>query len=269
LAILLSAAFWTLLWGPIGLILSTPLTVCVAVIGRHIPALEFLYVLLGDEPVLSEDVRFYQRLLAQDEDEATQVLEQCLKASSLAEVFDTVVIPALGFAERDRHAGRLEQGRAEYIFSTTRELIDELSDSAPYPRPEHPVGTVVCVPARDEADATVNLMLVNTLRAHGFDAFPLDPLEDLGSQQVDAVIISALPPLALMPARSLCRKFRKSYPKMKIILAIWTADTSSEDIQKRVATGCIDSVAVSIKEAMERVQSTSQVAPLETVHSEA
>jgi predicted PurR-regulated permease PerM len=269
LAILLSAAFWTLLWGPIGLILSTPLTVCLAVIGRHIPALGFLYVLLGDEPVLSEDVRFYQRLLAQDEDEATQVLEQCLKQSSLTEVFDTVVIPALGFAERDRHAGRLEQSRAEYIFASTRELIDEVSDSAPYPGPEHPAGTVVCVPARDEADATVNLMLVNTLRAHGFDAFALDPLEDLGSRHVDTMVVSALPPLALMPARSLCRKFRKLYPEMKIVLAIWTADTPSEDIQKRVATGCIDSVAISLKEALERVQPVSEVAPLEAVHSEA
>ena len=269
LAILLSAAFWTLLWGPIGLILSTPLTVCLAVIGRHIPALEFLYVLLGDEPVLSEDVRFYQRLLAQDEEEAAQVLEQCLKQLSLAEVFDTVIIPALGLAERDRHAGSLEQSRAEYIFATTRELIHELSDGASDPQPEHSLGTVACVPARDEADATVNLMLITTLRARGFDAFPLDPLENLGSRPVDFIVISALPPLALMPARSLCRKFRKSHPNIKILLAIWTSETPSEDIQKRVATSCIDSVAISLKEVLARVQSTSQVAPLETVQSEA
>ena len=79
LAILLSAAFWTLLWGPIGLVVSTPLTVCLVVLGRNVPHLEFLYVLLGDEPVLSPEVRLYQRLLAMDEDEAAEVVETCSK----------------------------------------------------------------------------------------------------------------------------------------------------------------------------------------------
>lgn len=267
LAILLSAAFWTMLWGPIGLILSTPLTVCLAVIGRHIPALEFLYVMLGDEPVLAEDVRFYQRLLAQDEDEATQVLEQSLKELSLTEVYDNVVIPALGLAEQDRHAGNLEPGRAEYIINTTRELIEEMGDTAPHPEAKHSAA-IACVPARDDADAAVNLMLLQTLRAQGFEAFELAPNETLGSRTVDLVIVSALPPLALMPARSLCRKFRKTHPKLKIVLAIWTSETQSDDIHKRLNTTCIDSVAVSLAESVLRVQEALQMAPLEAVQTE-
>jgi hypothetical protein len=95
LAILVSAAFWTLLWGPIGLVLSTPLTVCLTVLGRHVPQLEFLYVLLGDEPVLSPDAHYYQRLLAMDEDEPIEIVETYLKEKSLEELYDSVLIPAL------------------------------------------------------------------------------------------------------------------------------------------------------------------------------
>ncbi len=267
LAILLSAAFWTLLWGPIGLILSTPLTVCVAVIGRHIPALEFLYVLLGDEPVLSADVRFYQRLLAQDEDEAAEVIEQCLKEMSTTEVFDTVLIPALGHAERDRHAGSLDQTRAEYVVNTTRELIEEFSEGSLRSQTERLSPVVACVPAKDDADAVANLMLVNTLRSEGLEAFSLNVAEDPGQRDLDAIIVSALPPLALMPARSLCRKFRRSHPDVKIVLAIWTLDTPSQEIQRRLGTTCIDGVFISLKEAVAGMVSTLEIAPLETVES--
>lgn len=269
LAILLSAAFWTLLWGPIGLILATPLTVCLAVVGRHIPALEFLYVMLGDEPALAVDVRLYQRLLAQDEDEASEILEQCRKEMSVTQIFDNVMIPALGLAERDRHAGSLEQSRAEYVLSTARELIADLTENSPPPDSEgHPL-TIACVPTRDEADVTVNLMLVNTLRGKGFEAFSLDPMEEPSQRRVDVIIVSALPPLALIPARTLCRKFRKSHPEAKIVLAVWTSENVPEDIQKRLGTSCVDLVVVSIEEALRQMQSMLEVAPLETVQSHA
>ena len=260
LAILLSAAFWTLLWGPIGLILSTPLTVCLAVIGRHIPALEFLYVLLGDEPALSEDVRYYQRLLAQDEDEAAEVLEESLKEMTRVEVFDKVVIPALGLAERDRHAGELEPSRAEYVLSATRDLLDEFSENNGQSEVSGHSLKIACVPSRDEADATVNLMLAHSLRAAGFDprVFGLprrpDDLVEINKGQFDVLIISALPPLALIPARSLCRKLRKSNRKIKIVLGVWNSDIPASEIEKRLGDACSDSVVVSISGAVERMK---------------
>ena len=125
LAILVAAIFWTAIWGPIGLVLSTPLTVCLLVVGRHVPRLRFLQILLGDEPALTPDSRFYQRLLAMDHREARQVLEKCLEGKTLEELYDSVLIPALSLAEQDRHENRLEDANQKFICQSTRELIDE------------------------------------------------------------------------------------------------------------------------------------------------
>jgi predicted PurR-regulated permease PerM len=120
LALLLTAVFWTILWGPAGLILSTPLTVCLVVLGRHVPQFSFLHVLLGDEQVLAADAQLYQRLLAMDESGARDVAERSFSEGSVVEVFDSVFIPALIMAERDRHKGKLDPEREEFIFMTLR-----------------------------------------------------------------------------------------------------------------------------------------------------
>src|SRR5581483_5144361 len=99
LAILVAASFWTLIWGPVGLVLSMPLTVCLVVIGRHVPSLEFLTVMLGDRPAIPPPACFYQRLLARDEREAAEILDDCLKGDTLENIYDKVLIPALMMSE--------------------------------------------------------------------------------------------------------------------------------------------------------------------------
>jgi AI-2E family transporter len=126
MAILLAAIFWTAIWGPIGLVLCTPLTVCLVVIGRHVPRLGFLNVLLGDEPVLTPDTRYYQRLLALDHEEAKRVLEGYLEQKPLEDLYDMVLVPALSLAERDRHRERLDKKSADFIVSNTRRIVAEL-----------------------------------------------------------------------------------------------------------------------------------------------
>ncbi len=178
LAILLSAAFWTLLWGPIGLVLSTPLTVCLAVLGRHLPHLEFLYLLLSDEPVLSPELRFYQRLLASDEDEAADIASGYLKEKSLTEVYESLLIPTLEQTEQDRRQGKLDPARENFILQTIRELIEELSERSevsPETEEKKPAAaasrlSVTCLPVRDEADELAGLMLVHLLRKVGYEA---------------------------------------------------------------------------------------------------
>ena len=128
LAILVAAVFWAALWGPIGLILSTPLTVCLILMGRYIPQLNFLEVILGDEPVLATEAHFYQRLLALDQDEATVIAERYLKEKPLGNLYDSVMIPALSMAEQDRHLNILDSGTADFVSQTTRELIDEVGE---------------------------------------------------------------------------------------------------------------------------------------------
>ena len=108
-AILVAAVFWTMLWGPLGLLMSTPLTVCLVVLGRHVPQLGFFDVLLGDEPALDPEVKFYQRLLARDPEEATELAEEFLEEGSLEKLYDSVILPALGHAEQDRLRGALDR----------------------------------------------------------------------------------------------------------------------------------------------------------------
>lgn len=128
LAILVAAVFWTVLWGPIGLILSTPLTVGLILMGRYVPQLSFLEVLLGDEPVLPPEAHFYQRLLALDPDEAALIAENYLKENPIGSFYDSVLIPALAMAEQDRHLNSLDATTADFISQSTRDLIEELGE---------------------------------------------------------------------------------------------------------------------------------------------
>ena len=115
LAILIAAAFWTLIWGPVGLILSVPLTVCLVVMGSHVPSLEFLTVLLGDQPVIPLYTAFFQRMLAHDEREAADILFSSLKSESLVSVYDSILIPALTLVEMERQKGDLEESTVRFI----------------------------------------------------------------------------------------------------------------------------------------------------------
>ena len=108
IAIIIAAIFWTWLWGPLGLLMSTPLTVCLAVLGHYVPQFEFLDVILGTEPVLEPPQQLYQRLLAGDPDEATELAEQSLQEKGLVEFYQSALIPALAMGEADRVQGRME-----------------------------------------------------------------------------------------------------------------------------------------------------------------
>jgi predicted PurR-regulated permease PerM len=258
LAILVAAIFWTAIWGPIGLVLSTPLTVCLLVVGRHVPRLRFLQILLGDEPALTPDSRFYQRLLAMDHEEARQVLEKCLEGKTLEELYDSVLIPALSLAEQDRHENRLEDANQKFICQSTRELIDELWE----PRGEQPTTAaeggergelsramalrdeqsrkVVCLPARDEADEIVAIMLAQVLEGAGHQAqyIPLgtaaEMLAQVKDERPDVVCISALPPFAIPHARALYAKLRAQDPKLQIIVGLWNFTDDPSKVSRRL-----------------------------------
>ena len=127
-ALLVAAAFWAFLWGPIGLILSSPLTVCMVVLGKYVPQLKFLDVLLGDEPPLDAHVTFYQRLLARDQDEATQLVLAQVKASSPEQVYDDFLVPALNYAKRDRDRDDLTESDEQFILQAIREILEDLGE---------------------------------------------------------------------------------------------------------------------------------------------
>src|SRR5678815_5638763 len=140
-ALLVAIAFWTWLWGPLGLVLATPLTVCVVVMGKHVPGLEFLGKLMSDTPSLTVEAQYYQRLLAGDQAEASDLIDRFTKTESATNVYDAMLIPALNYAERDRLEDRLSPEEEAAVIDTTRELLDLLSDQH-QPIAEVPVATV-------------------------------------------------------------------------------------------------------------------------------
>jgi methanogenic corrinoid protein MtbC1 len=233
LAILVAAIFWALIWGPIGLILSVPLTVCLVVVGAHVPNLQFLTVLLGDQPVMPPEAHYYQRLLANDQREASQVLETHLKGASLEDLYDTVLIPALHLAEQDRHRNELDDSTVIFITQTTKDLVEELSLRRDDSKPADVAvergaeGKIMCLPVRDDADEIVGIMLTQLLERAGYSAtaIPIGSVErmlaEVAIADPEIVCLSALPPYAISHARGIYRRLRAQQSRAKIIIGLW------------------------------------------------
>ncbi len=269
LAILVSAIFWTVLWGPVGLVLAMPLTVCLVVVGRHVPHLGFLPLLMGDDPVLTEDVRVYQRLLARDQEEAEQLLEDLLEEKPLVEVYDSVLIPALNLAEQDRHRDLLDEDSEKFIFRSAREIVDDLYEiskgsrsSGPPSTPVSPIEapsersaaggnsrSVMCVPARDEADEIIATMLAQSLERSGYPCHSVragtidETIQEVGSRKPDIVCISGLPPFVISHTRSLYRALKAHSPDLQIVVGLWGFSGDTTNVARRIGTEPVTTLA--------------------------
>ena len=265
LALLLTAVFWTVLWGPAGLILSTPLTVCVVVIGRHAPQFSFLHILLGDEPVLAAEAQVYQRLLAMDDQQARAVAHLYLTENSLAQLYDSVLIPALALAEQDRHKGALDKTREEFLFLSVKEMLAEFSEQTLRSEPsEHSparlAGRVICVPASDEADEITAAMLAQLLEQAGCAAlaFPLDSslhnsVGLLEPDENDVFFISALPPFAFARARVLGRHLQSQFPRTRLVIGVWGFTGDIEKALQRFQPSRPDKLVTTLADAVKFV----------------
>ena len=132
-ALLVAVAFWTWLWGAVGLILATPMTVCIGVLGKYVPQIEFIGVLLGDEPAMQVPTNYYQRLVAHDQDEAAALVEEYLETHPIEVLYDDVLIPALTAAKRDRELGTLTEEDVHFIIQATRAIVEDLNSRPPHP----------------------------------------------------------------------------------------------------------------------------------------
>jgi predicted PurR-regulated permease PerM len=291
LAIVVAAIFWTAIWGPIGLVVSTPLTVCLLVVGRHVPQLRFLHILLGDEPPLTPESRFYQRLLAMDYDEAREVLQKCLGEMKLDELYEDVVIPALGLAEQDRHQNLLQDENEKFISQSTRELIDELweprngesqrdtegerPEILPKATAQHPVRplSILCVPARDEADEIVGTMLAQLLQWAGHRAECLEVenaeriIAQISREKPDIVCISALPPFAIPAVRALYGRLHAQNPNQKVLVGLWHFSGDPTKLDRRLALKDDSRAFTTLAELVHEVQEMSAVAAQPVEHS--
>lgn len=275
IAVIAAVLFWTWLWGPVGLLLAMPLTVCVAVMGRYIPEMGYLNVLLGVEPVLAPEARFYQRLVAMDQEEAEELAEDFANEHGLLALHERVVIPALVLGEQDRHAGALDEAHQRFIFDTTRHIVEYVEDRknpAPAAAPSaarRPAAPLCIVPAHDEADHVAAQVLARMLPAPEFDArvspFPLlaaEVIEFVGENGARVACISAMPPRAATHAAYLCKRLKQRFPELKVLVALWTSE-NTDRAQARLREAGVDQVATHLAEAVEQLRQLALPATLE------
>ena len=290
LAVIVAAIFWTWLWGAVGLLLAVPLTVCLVVVGRYIPQFAFLSILLGDQPVLSLQDRFYQRLLARDQEEAAELAETHVTEHGLEALYEDVLIPVLDLAERDRHSDVLSEERTRFVFDSTRALVEDLvehphedkesaasAEAKDASQPETSPGpiTVCIVPARDEADEIIGAMLLRCLTRRKVTAELLttdvlksevmDRVADLSPQ---AVYISALPPAAVLHASYFCKRLRPRFPQLKIVVAVWHAEGDMEKGRSRLLAAGASEVVVTLKGAIEKLPPAALVTAMQPTESQ-
>jgi predicted PurR-regulated permease PerM len=246
MALLLAAVFWGWLWGIPGLLLATPLTVCLVVAGRHVPQLTFLNVLLGDTPVLPPQQKFYQRLIAMDGEEATEVAMDYLEEHSLVELYDEVVLPALRNADCELEDGTLDRAHYEFILQIASEVVEDAAlragelvlsreeerENGKLTPPRLPVPEerlrLLCVPARDEADAIAGQMVEMLgsglgvgVRAMGVDELGNDLAAVVAEYKPDLVLISSVPPHAATHARARAKIARRRVAGLQYVAGTW------------------------------------------------
>ena len=239
-ALLIAVIFWTWLWGPVGLLLATPLTVCLIVLGKHLPALGFIVVLMGDRPVIEAKARYYQRLLAQDQHEAADIVETYVNTNGRESVYDTVLLPALSYAGQDRDSGLLNEDDAQFVGQATREILDGLAHGAPA-RSERDTGDlsvsdpgadtrirIVGCPARDEADALAFEMVRQLLdpaqyrmEVIGASMLTAEVVAWVDQKRPGLFCIGAVAPGGLNQSRLLCMRLRSQFPELKIVVGRW------------------------------------------------
>ncbi|HMB04695.1 MAG TPA: AI-2E family transporter [Isosphaeraceae bacterium] len=249
LGLLVAAMFWTWLWGPLGLLLSTPMTVCLAVLGKYVPGLGVFATLLNEEAHLEPDVRFYQRLLAMDQDGATVLVEDELKRRPRAEVFDQVLIPALSRAERDRARNDIDERELTFVWRVVGDLLDDLEETpevdlkslapAAQQAPMVPDSVrVLGIAASDHADALALRMLDLLLAPSGCklsiiesSQTPLKLAEQVAEIGPQLVVLSHLPPAGFTTARYLVRRLRARFPELPILVGRWRERESGDPNQ--------------------------------------
>ena len=271
IALIVAAVFWTWLWGPVGLVLSTPLTVCLVVMGRHVPRLSFLSVLLSDEEALTPAEDCYHRLLTVGEQDELEFVEAYLQANSLAALYDSVFIPVIIATETDHRLELLDDEQRVLVEQTLRDiiedlgtvpqgeskidalkaLVDETQSSGPAPF------QVYCLPARADRDELAGAMLTQLLQQQGVAAqnatgkLAAGELLDLVEKSdVDAACISVVSPSTVIQARYLCVKIRARFPQLKIVIGLWGMTQGVTDATRRLRDSGADEVVTTLADAV-------------------
>jgi hypothetical protein len=277
-ALLVAVAFWTWLWGPLGLFLATPLTVCLGVLGKYVPQLEFLSVLMGDEPALEPHVRYYQRLLARDQHEAAGLAEDYRDEYGPDALYDALLIPALVMAKRDREQETLAAEDLHAFVQATRAIVEdlELQPAATAPAAEAddigqvdvapPTVRILGCPARDEIDELALVLLRHRLDPMRYElevvsaeTLTAEVLTLVEQHSAEVICIAALPPDAMTPTRYLSKRLRARFPACKIAVGCWGFSGDVEANRATLLAAGADEVGMTLEESRNQISHLGQL----------
>ena len=247
-ALLVSLAFWTWLWGPLGLLMATPLTVCLVVLGKHVPGLEFVGLLMADTPALAPEYGYYQRLLARDQSEAADLIERHVKTEAPRSVYDALLLPALNYAERDRLEQRLSADEETAVIDATRELLSDAAESIGRLQPAPPPAVDLALPeprkplrvlgysSNGSADELALQML-----AHLLDDLPIameitkermlasELVSLVQTRGISIICLADLPPSPPSKTRYLVKRLHAALPEVRILVGRWAPPALADD----------------------------------------
>ena len=272
-ALLVAVIFWTWLWGSVGLLLATPLTVCLIVLSKHLPSMGFLVLLMGDDPVLEPKARYYQRLLARDQDEAADIVEEYVKANDSESVYDEVLLPALYYAKQDSEREKISEADAEFVAHATREIVEELDQDRPSTATRDtsaegssrvPRRLLFLCPARDEIDGVALAIAGRLIDAARWQVEILGPslltseVAQLAEERRPALVcIGSVAPGGLSHIRHLCKRLRVRCPDLNLVVGrLGLHDESSDEQQQLVEAGA-DYIAPTMRELARHVAELS------------
>jgi hypothetical protein len=281
LGVILSAIIWAWLWGPIGLVLATPMTVCFVVLGRYVPGLRIFDHLLGDRAAVSPAVRLYQRLLAKDEEEVEEIVEHYLKDHSPIETADELIVPAAGLIRHDLTHDQIDETDADRMTEILHQVIDsavaegELGAQCGDDPDERPL--VVGVAAHSEEEAIL-LDLLNAvcrdvscrIEILSSKLLQSERLAAIAERSPELVIVSALPPGDLPYARQLCKRIKATNSTQRVVVARWGHSKSVDRSSQLVSAGADEIVSTvaelepMIKTAFHMRQASRPSAPAST-----
>jgi len=263
---LVAASFWAFLWGPIGLVLSGPLTVCLLVLGKHSRSLEFLTVLLGDEPALEPDVMLYQRLTARDEDEAETIVLGVAETKTFEQVCDLVMVPALSRTKQAQANGDITEDEAGKVLAAASRVVDVLAEATTEPdEPTAPnierIHLVFC-PARDAVDQLALDMLSRHMDAHKWNVevtavatLTSELLQKLRDDEPALVVIGSVAPGGLAHVRYLCKRLQTQFPELKIVVYRSGLGEPDNETTKQLSEAGVSQVTFTLEATRQYLQS--------------
>ena len=263
--LLVAVAFWTWLWGAIGLVLAVPLTVCVVVLGKYVPQLRFMSVLLGEEPVVDRALACYQRLLAGDVDDASQIVEEALDPQRPHAVYDEVLVPALAYARREHAWDRISDDERAAFVGSFREVLETIAAPPPAASARSDGRRVVACPVRDALDELGFVMLRQmldpaewTLELASAEMLSSEIVALAGDRMPGVVCVGSIGIGGLARTRYLTKRLRAALPEAHVVVARWGVPALAADERTVLEQAGANAIATALVETREQLRLAAQ-----------